>query len=260
LEQANQGIAATLNAGIALSRAPLIARQDADDVSLPERLGAQVTFLGTHPQVGIVGTWVTVVDPSGKAKDVLEHPTEHAAIEFELLFNSPFAHPSVMFRKEVFEATGPYDGDPALFEDMDMWSRMLRNTQGANIPKHLIRYRDVPTGLMNTSPKVLERLKTTRRRNIVYYLPDLDKRTAEVVASIGNEHALITARELKEAYKALKRFVGRLAPPGEMRDRLMKRMRQRVMSYRIVQHTGLFQRALDKLGKTIILQGLAMRS
>lgn len=260
LEQSNQGIAAALNAGIALSRAPLIARQDADDVSLPERIGAQVTFLRTHPEVGIVGTWATVVDPSGRPKGALEHPTAHAAIEFELLFNSPFAHPSVMFRKDVLDKSGLYDGDPRIFEDFDMWSRMLRHTKGANLPKHLIRYRDVPTSLMNTSPKVMARLMVSRRRNIAHYLPGLHARTAEVLASIGNDHPLISREELKDAFGALARFVENLAPAPDLHERLMKLVRRRLMSFHVIQHTGLFNRAMDKVLKTIVLQRAVMRS
>ena len=58
--QENQGLAATLNRGITLAKGAYIARQDQDDVSLPNRLSKQAAFLETNPDYGMVGTWASI--------------------------------------------------------------------------------------------------------------------------------------------------------------------------------------------------------
>ena len=58
--QQNQGLASTLNRGISLANGNYIARQDQDDVSLPNRFAQQVAFLEANPEYGMVGTWAAI--------------------------------------------------------------------------------------------------------------------------------------------------------------------------------------------------------
>ncbi|MBK7946176.1 MAG: glycosyltransferase [Flavobacteriales bacterium] len=139
ITQANQGISAALNTGIAAARGGFIARMDADDVSHPDRIAQQVAFLQAHPDIGMLGTWATVEDEHGNRTGELEHPTDDARIRYALLFDSPFVHPSMMVRGALFQRTGGYDSDPAIFEDHDLWSRMILHTRAANLPAHLLR-------------------------------------------------------------------------------------------------------------------------
>ena len=60
IRQENQGLAATLNRGIELSKGRYVARQDQDDASFPQRFAKQVAFLDQHPECGIVGTWAEI--------------------------------------------------------------------------------------------------------------------------------------------------------------------------------------------------------
>src|ERR1700743_975142 len=94
--QEDRGLAAALNRGISLARGRYVARQDHDDWALPTRIEQQVRFLDANPEYALVGTraeiWVGN-HPSGRFHD---HPTDDAALRFELLFNNPFVHSSVM--------------------------------------------------------------------------------------------------------------------------------------------------------------------
>jgi hypothetical protein len=147
--QADAGFAAALNRGVSLARGHYIARQDHDDWALPTRIEKQVRFLDAHPDYALIGTcaeiWIGDV-PTGRFHD---HPTDDEALRFELLFNNPFVHSSVMMRKAALDQVGGYSTDPARQppEDYELWSRLARRFRVANLPERLTIYREVPTSM-----------------------------------------------------------------------------------------------------------------
>ncbi|MCJ7575561.1 MAG: glycosyltransferase [Dehalococcoidia bacterium] len=152
--QKNQGLMASLNRGCQLAQGKYIARMDADDVSLPERLEQQVRFLDTRPDIGILGTWMEVIDKNGVTRYIVRVPTTPALIEWSLLFDSCMGHPSVMMRRDVIERLNFYSSEATYAEDYDLWSRASLITHLANIPEALLRYRVWEGGL--TSHRLLE--------------------------------------------------------------------------------------------------------
>jgi hypothetical protein len=168
-EQKNRGLAGTLNRAIELSRGKYLARQDQDDVSRPNRFQRQIDYLDQHPDCGLVGTWAEIwVDgrPTGRTH---RHPTESALIKVELLFNNPFVHSSVMIRKSCLESVGVYSVDPARQppEDYELWSRIARKHEVANIPELLLMYREVGTSMSRSAgDKWWDRLITISSENL----------------------------------------------------------------------------------------------
>ncbi|OYV93440.1 MAG: glycosyl transferase [Ferrovum sp. 37-45-19] len=169
VHQANMGLAATLNRGLAMARGALIARQDHDDLSHPERFAKQVAYLNHNPQCILLGTaaeiWVGD-DPSGRAHD---HPTDHALIAFDLLFNNPFVHSSIMMRRGAVLAIGGYTTDKSRQppEDYELWSRLARRGRVANLPERLLVYREVPQSISRTGLNpFLDRLVTLSAENL----------------------------------------------------------------------------------------------
>ena len=117
VQQPNSGVAHALNVAMARARGTFIARQDADDVSLPHRLKEQMAFLHGHPDHVIVGGWSQVMTANGEPVRVQQQPTSDAAIRFALLFDTPFVSTSVMFRASVLPAVGRFDGSSKVFDD-----------------------------------------------------------------------------------------------------------------------------------------------
>lgn len=155
-QQENQGLAATLNTGIALAKGTYIARQDQDDISLPDRLEKQISFLENNPDYGMVGTWASILT-ADKLKDTQtdrfhKHSTENIILQFELLSQNPFVHSSMMIRKTVFGKVGNYstDMDRQPPEDYELWSRIAREFCVANIPEVLHVYREVHGSMSRT--------------------------------------------------------------------------------------------------------------
>jgi CheY-like chemotaxis protein len=145
----NRGLAGALNHGLSLARGRYIARQDQDDISLPDRLQRQVAFLEANPACGMVGTRAEIWQdekPTGRFHD---HPTDTGRLKLDLLSNNPFVHSSVMLRRDVFAAVGEYCTDRSRQppEDYELWSRVARHCDVANLPERLLIYREVPTSM-----------------------------------------------------------------------------------------------------------------
>jgi len=147
--QQDMGLAAALNRGISLARGRYIARQDHDDWALPTRIEKQVRFLDADPDTALIGTSAEIWIGDRATGRFHDHPTDDAALRFELLFNNPFVHSSVMIRKAALDQVGGYATDPARQppEDYELWSRIARRFRLANLPERLTIYREVPSSM-----------------------------------------------------------------------------------------------------------------
>ncbi len=172
-EHPNMGLPATLNRGLALAKGDIIVRQDQDDISVPSRLSLQVAWLDKLPQLAMLGGWAVIVDADGRPDGRMHrHPKGVAALRLELLFNTPFVHSAVAMRKEVLQALGGYSTDPMRQppEDFELWSRLLRTHEAANIPETVLEYREV-AGSMSRVMKAdfLERMVRVSADNVCYW-------------------------------------------------------------------------------------------
>jgi glycosyltransferase involved in cell wall biosynthesis len=140
--ETNVGLAKSLNRGLSLARGEYIARMDADDVSLPERLAAQMAFLDEHPEVGVVGSSVQLIGTDGSLGNVWRYPTMHALILWTLCFVTPFTHPTVAFRRAVVEGVGGYNDALSANQDRDLWRRLSSITRFGNLPDVYLLYRE----------------------------------------------------------------------------------------------------------------------
>ena len=141
----NMKIAASLNKGLSLAAAPLIARMDADDISLPDRLEKQVAFMREHPDIIVCSGGLSTFG----AQDEICLPlaAEHEAICVKLLFVNSINHPVTMYRRDQICAyAGGYDSSMPPAEDYDLWARLSKNpaVRFANIQDHLYRWRIYP--------------------------------------------------------------------------------------------------------------------
>ena len=146
----NLGLIATLNRGIELARAPLLARMDADDLSMPTRLERQVAALESSPGLAVVGSWARVIGLDGSDAGALRPPVEPRNVLAAVLRDCPFIHPSVMIRTPVLRELGGYRADAQHAEDLGLWLTLLLRHDGANLPEFLICYRVHPGQVSQT--------------------------------------------------------------------------------------------------------------
>ena len=147
----NKGLVATLNEGLALAQAPLIARIDADDLCHPQRFEKQVAALNADPGLVAVGSCSAAIDEDGNALGNYPTPLSHEAIEKEhLRGQSSIHHPSVMFRTEVVRQLGGYR-ELVPCEDFDLWLRLGEVGRLANLAENLITKRLFPGSIVATT-------------------------------------------------------------------------------------------------------------
>ena len=138
----NRGLAFSLNECIKLAKGKYIARMDADDECLPERFARQVAFLENNPGYAWCGTGAELFDENGVwgYRFMPEVPEMKDYYRF-----SPYIHPSVMFRKEVFDSFAGYleENETYRCEDYEIFMRLMqKGLKGYNIPEPLFRYHE----------------------------------------------------------------------------------------------------------------------
>jgi len=139
--ETNLELSASLNKGIELAQSDLIARADADDINLPERLSKQYEYLQVHHEIDVLGTAAYLLDEKGHRVSSFSYPQTHAELENLSFLKNHFFHPSVMIRRRFFDMAGPYDAHYPNAEDKELWLRGLSvGCRYANLPESLIEY------------------------------------------------------------------------------------------------------------------------
>ena len=104
--QEQRGIYTAANLGISESRAQLIARLDADDMAVPDRLEKQVAWFDANPNVAVLGGWMISIDTDDRKLRLHTYLTDPPSVRQTLRRGPALAHPTVMMRKAVFLRLG----------------------------------------------------------------------------------------------------------------------------------------------------------
>ena len=138
ISRENRGLVASLNEGIGIARGVWIARMDADDIAYPNRFERQLRWL-QQTGADICGSWIKYLGTSDSR--VLQHPETDEAIKLEMLFGSPFAHPTVMMKTALASQLG-YSNQWESCEDYDLWERAAQaGWKMTNVSEVLLSYR-----------------------------------------------------------------------------------------------------------------------
>lgn len=153
VQQENRGLSAALNVGLRLAQGRYIARMDADDISMPNRLALQYQFLESHPGCVAVGSNVMLIDSQGNYLYTTDQPRGWDEIRC-LLPRTPFYHSSTMFRKDAaLQCGGYFEPIRHYFEDIVFFNRLVRIGELRNLQTPLVKYRLVPSSLTNTDSR-----------------------------------------------------------------------------------------------------------
>lgn len=138
----NIRLAASLNRCLCHATGEYIARMDADDECTNERFFQQACFLDAHSEYDVVGSNLIVFDESGDktVRRTIEYPTGR-----DLKYGPPFAHPTIMMRKYVYDHLNGYtiSKETMRSEDLDLWFRFYKNNfEGYNLQQNLYRYHE----------------------------------------------------------------------------------------------------------------------
>lgn len=148
----------TLNKGIDYCHGEYIARMDADDIALPDRLKQQVEFLDSHADHLMCGTNAIVIDKAGNKTGKIRNLPDNDFLQINMLFSPPFIHPSIMIRREVLRENR-YDENYKHVEDYELWCRIANRGKIANLNKDLLLYRWHDNNVSVLNNEVQEELK-----------------------------------------------------------------------------------------------------
>lgn len=159
ISRENKGLIASLNEGLDLARGKYIARMDADDISLPQRLERQYQVMKQNPEVIVCGSWVNklIADSSTVPNShiqVTKFYTNDKAIKAMLIRACCFAHPAVMLCASKLQKYNlAYQTDYLHAEDYALWVRAAKYGEFFNIPEPLLNYRLLATSVTRLADK-----------------------------------------------------------------------------------------------------------
>jgi glycosyltransferase involved in cell wall biosynthesis len=206
-----KGLTRNLNKALEMAEGKYVARQDADDVSLPSRFESQVAFLEKHPEVDVLGTASFLIDEKGnEIKKTITHPTPSRQIFLER--NEVF-HGSAMIKREALEATGGYNELFKYSQDYELWLRLAKenNVRNLQTPLYAFRIHKSSISLKKTREQFLFAIfaRKIAKKELV-----LDGKLKKAIAKggIGTIFPLLTFKEKLQVYRtSIKRQIsGRL--------------------------------------------------
>jgi glycosyltransferase involved in cell wall biosynthesis len=218
-QQPNRGLTLTLIDGCRLAQSPIIARQDADDRSLPDRLSRQYEVLCEQPAVGLVSCFADYIGPENEYLSTVTRPKDPFEATRCLLDErmGPPAHGTVMFRKAIYEQVGGYRRPFYYAQDSDLWMRMAEVSQIAYVQESGYQFRwhgDSITGTGRALQEEFGRLgqecRKARRQGTseAYLLAEVDRLRTTTIAQRQSSSPSAAERTVKHSQLAMNYFIG----------------------------------------------------
>jgi len=136
----NLGIVRSLNKGLKLAKGKYIARMDADDIMLGNRLEEQFLFLEQNPEYGMVGGSYQIIDEAGIHRDTVHVKRDAHFLSLAILFRNQFHHATIMMRTDVAQQL-KYSAKFPYCEDHELWFRFTEVAKTTNLPGIYLSYR-----------------------------------------------------------------------------------------------------------------------
>jgi len=214
----NKGLVATLNEGVGLVKSPLVARMDADDISLPDRFEKQVSYLAGHSNCVALGGRSLIIDPEGDEMCVWNQLTTFDEIQNQHLntfLGSAVAHPSMMYRTSAVRSFGGYREGCYPSEDLDLLLRLSKIGNIENLSEVILKYRVHSQSICATqqSPQQQKVIEIVNQARSDRKLAPLDIESKKANNNDGSSNDLkwgwwaLNSSYLKTAKKYAKRLV-----------------------------------------------------
>jgi glycosyltransferase involved in cell wall biosynthesis len=236
----NMGLPTSLNIGIEQTKSALIARMDADDISLSKRLQMQYDYLQAHPDVSLLGSAIENIDDSGESLGITQFQIVDQVIRKIIPYCSVACHPTWMFRKSMFESIGCYRMLQGA-EDYDLLYRILdAGGSISNLDTPLLKYRlhsaSITSGMNLKRYKVRHYIKALHQQRIAKGQDQYDVNELNRVLSQQKDSllvaSLITKLRKAEAKSSLAKYLYLMTLfccSADVRERIFDHVRLRVI-------------------------------
>jgi glycosyltransferase involved in cell wall biosynthesis len=139
----NGGLPFSLNKGLEKAKGKFVARMDADDISVKNRLELQIDFLQKNDEIDIIGCELEIIDKSGSPTGTIwRYKQIPEQISFEAFFTSPIPHAAMVAKTDIFKKESfRYNEKYLVAQDYELWSRLILTKTFSNLPKPLYKCR-----------------------------------------------------------------------------------------------------------------------
>lgn len=204
----NVGLTKSLNKGLIEAKGEYVARMDADDISLPERLDIQRRFLDENKNIVCVGSGAIIINSLGKTTGLKSPISNPELLKFYMILKNQIMHPSVMFRKKIIQQLGGYDESIKYAQDYNLWSKLLSHGYKVdNIGKPLLRYRlhekSITQG--NKKGEAYKSATEITYSNILRYT-EINRHDFDVLMQAYHKHIIERVLDLYKIIRAWNRF------------------------------------------------------
>jgi glycosyltransferase involved in cell wall biosynthesis len=146
----NLGLIASLNVGLEICNGEYIVRMDQDDISLPDRIALQVSFMEQNPEIGLIGSWFEDFGDQIESK-IVRYSTNDTEIRIRHLYQTHISHPTALLRSSIVRRHNiRFDPEYVHGEDYNCWVTMSAFCKLSNYPAVLVRKRDHPRNITNS--------------------------------------------------------------------------------------------------------------
>ncbi len=241
----NKGLIYSLNYGLSACKGKYVARMDADDICMQERIAEQVAFMEQHPEIGVCGCDYTQFSESGEQS--FRALSDHDEILSQMIFNSSVVHPSLMLRRSVLQ-----DFDPVFnpgyhhSEDYELWSKLILQTQFSAVHRLLFRYR-IHAAQVTQKHSEQQQLSASRVRKEL--LGKLGFSYTEQEVDLLSQMAAHRLFDKKEQLDLLEQFLEKLIAQNDQSKRIAPEIFKKVLSYKWYTACGYTTLGLWTFGK-----------
>ena len=217
----------SLNFGLQMAQGHYLARQDADDLSFPNRLERQLAYLMEHRSTALLGTWAEILDKDGRSMGEICPALSGTLLKWVMLFNNRITHSSIILDKEKAIHMGGYSDSMPVAQDYDLWCRLMNAYPIAILHEKLLGLRLHPESI-SAKQKDAQNHYTDLvvQRNIRSFCPmDLSLQEVRTLRSLLNRDPISDPQCIKKSsdilHDVFRAFVLRCRPSPEERKALL---------------------------------------
>lgn len=224
----NKGLIYSLNYGLSACKGKYVARMDADDISMPERIAKQVAYMEQHPEIGVCGCDYTQFNDSEEQS--FRALSRHDEILSQMIFNSSVVHPSLMIRRSALQDFDPvFNPGYQHAEDYELWSKLILHTRFSAVHQLLFRYR-IHASQVTQKHSEQQQLSASRIRKEL--LGKLGFTYTEQEVELLSQMAAHRLFSQKEQLNLLEQFLEKLIAENDQSRRIDPEIFKEVLSYK----------------------------
>ena len=206
---------------IGLATGKYIARMDADDISLPERIEKQVEFLEFNSEYAMCGTNAFHINEEGIEVGSSTLPLSYEDNKFFLAYYSTFYHPTIMLKAYIYKQN-LYLEDFLYAEDYELWCRLFfdKNVKAANLEQSLFKYIVFQSQTSNihhqeqaaASSKILDSYDIVEKKDVefhknIYFKHSIENIGKEELDYIKKQYRVLCKKNYYYSYESLHKIL-----------------------------------------------------